>query len=201
MRLDALHGTYEQGLEAVPDRGRPRTLLFLGSSIGNLDDDQLDALFALVGRTFRAGDYVLIGADMEKDPAIATGAYNDDNGIGPEMEFNVLTHLNRLFDGDFDVSAFRHEAIYNTRMKRVEAHLFSLIEQTRSLDKLGLTITLEQGESIRTDIMRKFSLKQLTAAADARGFDLSAKWTDVRNWYAVLLFRLEGRARRGFEVV
>lgn len=201
LSIDALHGTYEQGLEAVPDRGRPRTLLFLGSSIGNLDDDQLDDLFAMGARTFRPGDYFLIGADMEKDPAVSTAAYNDANGIGAEMEINVLTHLNRLFDGDFDPAKFRHEAIYNAPMKRVEAHLFALVEQVCSLSKLGLTISLEHGESIRTDIMRKFSLTQLATAANARGFGLSATWADVRNWYAVLLFRLEGSGAHGVEVV
>src|SRR5687767_4481191 len=115
LSVSGLVATYEAGLAELPPRVAPRRLMmFLGSTIGNLDGAETAEFFAAVARALEPGDALLLGFDLAKTPGIIEAAYNDAQGVTAAFNLNMLRHLNRRFDGDFDLGRFQHRAFFNT---------------------------------------------------------------------------------------
>jgi dimethylhistidine N-methyltransferase len=190
LAVSGLVGTYEAGLAALPPRLAPRRLmLFLGSTIGNLDAAESGEFFACVARALEPGDALLLGFDLVKTPGIIEAAYNDAQGVTAAFNLNMLRHLNRRFDGDFDLARFQHRAFFDAEASRIEMHLVSAGAQAVRLKKLGLTARFEAGETIRTEISRKFRFAGMAEAVSRHGFALEARWSDSQEWFALALFR------------
>lgn len=190
LAVSGLVGTYEAGLSALPPRLAPRRLmLFLGSTIGNLDDTESAAFFAQVARALEPGDALLLGFDLAKTPGIIEAAYNDAQGVTAAFNLNMLRHLNRRFDGDFDLARFQHRAFFEPEASRIEMHLVSASAQTVRLKKLGLTARFDPGETIRTEISRKFRFPAMAETVMRHGFALETRWSDSQEWFALALFR------------
>ncbi len=200
--IRALVGTYEQGLAALDrldltqntgeneDGRRRRLALFLGSTIGNFTPAMVDRLHSGLHDALDPGDHFLIGTDLDKDPAVIEAAYNDREGVTAAFNLNMLDHLNARYDGDFDTTRFAHWAFYNEERRRIEMHLRSLAKQKVTLGKLGLTFSLGQGETIRTEISRKFALGDVARLLAKRGFTVVRAWTDPRRWYGITLAKV-----------
>lgn len=190
LSVSGVVGTYEAGLAALPPRLAPRRLmLFLGSTIGNLDQTESAEFFACVARALAPGDALLLGFDLVKTPGIIEAAYNDAQGVTAAFNLNMLRHLNRRFDGDFDLARFQHRAFFSVEASRIEMHLVSAGAQSVRLRKLGLTARFEAGETIRTEISRKFRFADMAEAVSRHGFALEARWSDSQEWFALALFR------------
>ena len=121
LEIHGLIGTYEQALAALPEPDLPRLLIFLGSTIGNMTPAEVDGFLAGVRGALAPGDHFLLGFDLQKDIPLIEAAYNDARGVTAEFNLNMLRHLNRRFDGDFDPARFAHEAPYNRDEQRIEA--------------------------------------------------------------------------------
>ena len=190
LTVSGLVATYEGGLAALPPRLAPRRLmLFLGSTIGNLDDAESAAFFAAVAAALSPGDALLLGFDLAKTPGVIEAAYNDAQGVTAAFNLNMLRHLNRRFDGDFDLARFRHHAFFNAAASRIEMHLVSAGAQAVRLRKLGLAARFAAGETIRTEISRKFRAAAMAEAVSRHGFALERRWSDSQEWFALALFR------------
>ncbi len=188
--------TYEAGLAAL-DRvlgraGRPRLALFLGSTIGNLDPEATARFLAEVRARLRPGDFFLIGLDLRKERAVVEAAYNDAAGVTAAFNRNILDHLNRRFDGDFRPERFRHRAFYEPRRHQIEMHLVSGTAQEVRLRALDLTVRFAAGESVRTEISRKFDVAEFSRELARHGFGPAGAWTDPKAWFCVLLARAVG---------
>ncbi len=189
LEIHGLIGTYEQALAALPEREQDRRLLiFLGGTIGNLTPAEVGAFLAGVRGALLPGDHFLVGFDLQKDIALIEAAYNDAKGVTAEFNLNMLRHLNRRFDGNFELARFAHEAFYNRREHRIEMHLRSFGAQRVTLAKLGLEISLAEGETIRTEISRKFDLAEVEAAFAATGLAHAETWTDAIRWFGLAMF-------------
>ena len=120
-----LHGSYDDGmlwLKRSKDSGRPRCILWLGSSLGNYDRSEAAQFLRRFVQTLNRGDKMLIGVDACQDPNKVFHAYNDRNGTTHEFIRNGLHHANQLLGedafkqndwdvvGEYDVSAGRHQA-------------------------------------------------------------------------------------------
>ena len=57
-------------------------------------------------------------------------AYNDSAGVTAAFNLNMLERANRELGADFDLSQWRHRAIYNEEAHRIEMHLISERAQT-----------------------------------------------------------------------
>lgn len=160
---------------------------FPGSTIGNLNDDEITEFMqsarALLGDT---GKFV-IGVDLRKSPAILIQAYDDAAGVTAKFNLNLLTRINRELGANFDLSGFAHRAIWNDAASRIEMHLESLIDQTVSID--GRQYTFTAGETIHTEISRKFDLDALTALVTQTGWHLDQVWRDENEYFAVILLQ------------
>lgn len=191
LEIWGLIGTYEQALADLPPRDlATRMVMFLGSTIGNLNEQESAAFLGQAARALKSGEYFLIGFDLQKRPEIIEAAYNDSAGVTAEFNLNMLRHLNGRFDGDFDLDAFAHEAVYRQDLHQIEMHLRSLSVQSATLADLDLSASFAEGETVRTEISRKFSMSGMIKTFNAQGFDLVEHWTDANVLFALALFRL-----------
>jgi len=193
---DELAGDYP-GLDVVPvvadftdDVSLPRTpnlrrvVYFPGSTIGNFDPPEADALLKRIALIVEQGGGLLLGVDLQKDVAVLERAYNDAAGVTAAFNRNILERANRELCADFDLEAFSHRAFYNPARSRIEMHLVSVVEQRVRI--AGSTFHFEEGESIHTENSYKYDVGELAARAAKCGLRLDESWTDPRHYFAVL---------------
>jgi dimethylhistidine N-methyltransferase len=193
LTIRGFSGTYEQALGALHPAPAPtRMFIFLGSTIGNFNDTQRAGFFEGLRAAMGKGEFLLLGFDRQKDPAVLDAAYNDAEGLTAAFNLNILSHLNARFDGNFDTGQFRHVAFYDPDKGRIEMHLESLSAQSAALAGLGVVVGLEAGERIHTEISQKFDADTLAAELAGHGFSRVALWSDARNWFSLMLLRLGG---------
>lgn len=188
LRLCGLAGTYEQALTQLPRTSlKNRMLIFLGSTLGNLDEAECNAFLSLIQQALQPGEFFLLGVDLQKPAPILEAAYNDAQGVTAAFNLNVLSHLNLQFQGNFDLEQFQHLAFYNSIEHRIEMHLQSLNSQTVILEDLDIQISFKPEETIRTEISRKFHLPTLMTALEGKAIAPLKTWTDPNAWFALLL--------------
>jgi dimethylhistidine N-methyltransferase len=169
-------------LPAVP--AARRVVYFPGSTIGNFDPPETDALLRRVVRLVGPGGGLLLGVDLRKDVAVLEPAYNDAAGVTAEFNRNLLVRINRELGGDFDPSRFQHRAFYNRERSRIEMHLVSDTAQlVRVCDSV---FPFHPGESIHTENSYKYDVSELARRAAGCGLRLDESWTDAQNYFAVL---------------
>jgi dimethylhistidine N-methyltransferase len=164
----------------------PRLGFFPGSTIGNLDPEAARAFLASARSALTPSPWFLLGADLRKSPDILLPAYDDAAGVTAAFNRNLLARLNREVGVNFDLSAFRHEAVWNDADSRIEMHLVSLRDQTVRL--LGTTIHFDAGETIHTENSYKHTPEALVAIAGAAGWRLHREWSDAGGLFGVFLF-------------
>src|SRR5258707_949109 len=101
----------------------PRLILWLGSNVGNFHRGDAARFLHAVRDTMQPDDRLLVGADLRKDKATLHAAYDDPRGVTARFNLNLLTRINRELGGHFDLTAFRHRAVYNEEMGRIEMYL------------------------------------------------------------------------------
>ena len=169
-------------------RTRSRTVvLFLGSTIGNLNPQEATEMLRDLRSSLSPGDALLLGADLRKDRSVLEPAYNDALGVTAAFNLNLLGRINRELGGTFDLSAFRHHAFYDEEHGRIEMHLVSLRAQRVSIEALDLEIAFGEGETIHTESSYKHDASTLQALADSAGFRIEQTWSDSRRWFADVL--------------
>ncbi|HEY3380429.1 MAG TPA: L-histidine N(alpha)-methyltransferase [Vicinamibacterales bacterium] len=180
VRVHGVEGQYLEGLQRL-DAGReawpPALVLFLGSNIGNFGRAEALTFLAGVRRQLRAGDALLVGADLRKPVARLLAAYDDPIGVTAAFNLNLLARINRELGADFDLRRFRHEARWCETESRVEMHLRSLEDQVVTIGQTGVRIPFLAGESIWTESSYKFEPEELDALARSAGFSPVSRWT------------------------
>lgn len=187
LRITAYIGDYHASLRRIREerKGPGRTLvLFLGSTIGNLDPEERLALVRDVRNLLNPGEGFLLGTDLKKPESVLLPAYDDALGVTAAFNLNLLARINRELGGNFDLAAFRHQARYNQQEGRVEMHLESRRDQRVAIRAAGLEVSLAAGETIHTESSYKFSLDQVAALAAETGFELRRTWMDSGGRFA-----------------
>ncbi len=161
-----------------------RNLVFFpGSTIGNFSRAEAGELLGVMRAEAKDDGALLIGVDLQKDPAILRAAYNDKAGVTAEFNLNVLRRLNRELDANFDVNAFRHEAIYDEEEGRIEMRLVSLVDQIVTI--AGRRVAFRPDEFIITEHSHKYSVEGFQAMARAAGFEPVQVWTDPQSLFSL----------------
>jgi L-histidine N-alpha-methyltransferase len=174
LSINALVGDYETDLGHVPTT-RHRLVAFLGSTIGNFAPMAALRFLRSLHHLLHNGDYFLLGVDLVKPVATLEAAYNDRAGITAEFNRNVLHVINRELDADFEPQLFEHLALFNRDASQIEMHLRSMTAQTVRIGKLDLCIDFAEGETIHTEISRKFNRLEVARMLDNAGFTL-VRW-------------------------
>lgn len=186
LRIDALIGDYGADLAAIPPAQGPRLFVFLGGTLGNFTDQEAASFLSRLRKGMRQDDSLLVGFDRVKDRAVLDAAYNDAAGFTAAFNLNVLKVLNRDLDADFRPDSFRHEAFFCCDQKRIEMHLVATRMQQAHLRRIGLTVDFAAGESILTEISRKFTRDDIDGLLEAAGF-ATVRHDEAQNGYYSLV--------------
>ncbi len=192
LQVHALVSTYELALKQLfPTQLPSRMICFIGSTLGNITPQECDQFFTQITAALNLGEYLLLGIDLQKQKQVLEAAYNDSQGVTAAFNLNMLHHLNRSFEGNFDTNQFEHWAFYNETQAQIEIHLRSLRSQTVQLRALDLTVEFETGETILTEISRKFDLKAMQGELQSRGLVPLQVWTDPKQWFGLFLCQMQ----------
>jgi len=175
-------------LPRAPDRG-PLLVAFLGSTIGNFDEDERARFFAALRVVLRPGDWFLLGADLVKSKRRLDAAYNDAAGVTVQFNKNVLRVLNRDLRASFDEELFDHVASYDPERELVDIRLRARAAHEVKVRGLGLTVRFAKGEEMRTEISTKFTRAGLEKSLRASGFKRANFWTDRARDFSLSLWR------------
>jgi iron(II)-dependent oxidoreductase len=191
----AVHGiaaSYERAFPLLRAHS-PLVLLFLGSTIGNLNPPEMAAFLDRVSAALTAGDHLLLGVDLVKDVRTLEAAYNDAAGWSAAFTRNLFARMNRELGTRLDLGAIEHVAYYNGRLDRIEIFARFRREATVELPGLGRRFRLAPGEMVLTEISRKFQIDEMTAHAARAGFTPVRTFTEPTKSFAVVLLRLGSR--------
>ena len=191
LRVAGHQVTYEDGLRHVAaGRSGDGTMMvaFLGSNIGNLDPSAARTFLGTLRSALRAGDRLVLGADLVKPEAELVLAYDDPLGVTAAFNKNLLVRLNRELGADFDLDQFAHRAVWNAAASRVEMHLESLCTQTVSIPGAACRVRFAQGESIWTESSYKYETEEIASLAAAAGFARRDQWVEAKSRFAVTVF-------------
>lgn len=191
LRVTAFAGDYDAALSRIGETSEDNSralVLFLGSNIGNFDRDDARRFLARLRGALRAGDALLVGADLKKERAVLEAAYDDALGITAAFNLNLLVRLNRELRADFDPRSFRHVALYDEAEGRVEMHLESRRAQDVNVAALDLRLSFREGERIHTENSYKYGLEELSRLASVTGFERARTWLDGEERFSSNLF-------------
>ncbi|MHB8621589.1 MAG: L-histidine N(alpha)-methyltransferase [Chloroflexota bacterium] len=181
-------GDFRTDLGLLPRLGR-QLVIFLGSTIGNLDAASRARFLSDVRKVLATEDAFLVGMDLAKNEAELLAAYNDARGVTADFNLNLLRVLNRELDANFSLKAFEHVALYDRAEHRIEMHLRSARDQRVEIPAAGLAIAFARGEHMRTEISVKFTREIAAAELAAAGLRLAEWYTDEDERFAVVLAR------------
>lgn len=176
-------------VQPLPFRGRRRLLAFLGSTIGNFEEDAAREFLGGVAGRLEPEDAFLIGFDLVKEREELLRAYDDAAGVTAAFNLNLLRVLNRELDADFDLDAFEHRVRYDESHDRIEMHLASRRAQAVRLGALGLSVEFAEGETICTELSHKYTRRSVEALLEATGLVLELWETDPDDRFALCLAR------------
>ncbi|MGW1564112.1 L-histidine N(alpha)-methyltransferase [Streptomyces sp. NPDC002144] len=165
----------------------PRLIAFLGGTFGNLLPDERAAFLASLASRLEPGDFLLLGVDLVKDPAVIVRAYDDAAGVTAAFNRGILHRINRELAADFHVDAFAHVAVWDEANEWIEMRLRSLRAQTVTLAEPGLAIHFDAGEELRTEVSAKFRPEGLAREVEAAGMQLRALWTPSDHLFGLAL--------------
>jgi dimethylhistidine N-methyltransferase len=171
----------------------PRVGFFPGSTIGNFEPHEANALLRHAAALLGPGALFIVGVDLVKDTNVLTAAYNDAAGVTAAFNLNLLMRINRELGGGFDLSAFRHRAWYNAEQHRVEMHLVSLAKQ--KVRACGKSFEFWRGETIHTENSYKYTVESFRSRALGAGWAHAATFVDEQNYFSVHALRASGAAK------
>ena len=190
LSITAIAAEHSDALRLLPEKGgQSRLFLFLGSNIGNSEQEEAISFIGQIRRQMREDDRLLIGFDLVKDRQVLFDAYNDNAGVTADFNKNLLTRINRELGGDFDLDLFDHYAPFVEEHSRIEMRLISQCAQRVYVKGLGQRFDFEEGEYIHTENSYKYTLEGFSSLCEAAGMKMEEHYLDERGWFAVGLFR------------
>ncbi|MFG0318562.1 MAG: L-histidine N(alpha)-methyltransferase [Planctomycetota bacterium JB042] len=186
-----LRGTFDDLLAKIPPT-EPKTILFFGSSVGNIESrEDIVSFLWRIGQRMTGEDRFVTGFDLQKDEATLLAAYNA--GEENRMFFaHMVRRMNRLLGATFDVDAFRlgsecvtEEPHRGLLTKRVDLKVVSTTAQDVEVPALDRRMRLDRGDAFRVGISRKFRTDDLRILADLAGLRLRTIWLDPSHRFAL----------------
>lgn len=189
LELRARQGDYFKILGELKETTHAKLVLFLGSNIGNMNDEVAGKFIYDLGSNLHPGDFLLLGVDLIKPREVVAPAYNDSQGITSEFNLNLLRRINRELGGDFEIGSFEHAPEYEETEGIAKSFLKSLINQTVKIEGCDRNFEFAEGEKIHTEISRKYNdevLNQILANTD---FTIERRFVDQKGLFADYLLR------------
>jgi dimethylhistidine N-methyltransferase len=188
LNMEGIVGDYFEVLKTVNSETN-KVVLFLGSNLGNMTDEQATQFMNLLDSSMSKGDYLLLGLDLIKDESIIGPAYNDSKGVTSEFNLNLLKRINRELGANFNVDSFCHSPEYDAENGIAFSYIESTKNQTIKIERLSKEFSFKKGEKIHTEISRKYNDEILENILNSTQLNLIKKFTDEKEYYANYLIK------------
>ncbi len=190
LKISPLTGDYFKVLGSLENgSGRRKVLLFLGSNIGNFQQDKALGFFRELRAVMNATDRLFIGFDMQKDPRVIVAAYDDPEGVTAAFNLNLLSRINRELGADFDLSKFSHYAQYRPVECAARSFLISREKQTVTIKALNRSFDFDQWEPIFMEISQKYTRAMIEELSSDSGFEIEQEFYNPDDFYIDSLWR------------
>jgi dimethylhistidine N-methyltransferase len=188
LTVEGLAASYDRGL-GLSSHLSPLMLMFLGSTVGNFNNQELDGFLEMISAQLRKDDFFLLGIDLVKDPERLEAAYNDAAGWTERFTKNLFAHMNRSLGTAVPLDAIEHVAYYNDSLQRIEIYARFRRQVTIELPTIGRQFRIAAGEMVLVEISRKFKAQEVAANAARFGFSLEKYFEDPDALFGLLLLR------------
>jgi len=116
-----------------------KILLFLGSNIGNFNNQETLDVLTNLKSVMHPKDMLFIGFDLKKESNIILNAYNDPHGYTSAFNLNLLQRINNELNANFNLHYFKHHEVYDSQNGTAKSYLISMQNQE-------VEIALSQGQ-------------------------------------------------------
>lgn len=177
-------GDYFEVLNSLNKNSVKKVVLFLGSNIGNLRDENAQRFITGLSENLNVDDQVVLGVDLIKPREVVLPAYSDSNGFTAEFNLNLLDRINKELNANFDRSNFHHLAEYTEEEGIAKSYLVSNIDQKVTISDLNCTFNFKKGEKIHTEISRKYNDELISEICKNSSLQIQAKIMDTKKYFA-----------------
>jgi dimethylhistidine N-methyltransferase len=188
LSIHGFAGEYFQMLSAAHKiSSNKKLVLFLGANIGNFKFNEMPAFLMKLKSLLSAGDMVLIGFDLKKNPQTILAAYNDKEGVTREFNLNLLSRINKELNGNFEIENFEHYPTYDPSTGACKSFIISTKDQSV---KIGETlIHFEKDEPVFMEISQKYSVKEIDEIAKDCAFEVMADFFDSNRYFVDVILK------------
>ncbi len=188
LKMNPIHADYLAALNAgqlpdPPPAGPRKVLMFLGSNLGNYTHTEAIGFLRLIRGTLRAEDALLIGLDLQKDPAVIRAAYDDAAGHTRAFNLNLLERINRELGGEFATPDFDHAPEYDPESGAARSFIVSRKRQKVHIAALERDFEFSAGEKIFTEVSQKYGRPQIAELAADAGFRIGHEFFDSQHYF------------------
>jgi EasF-like predicted methyltransferase len=181
VQCHGLHGTYDEGFDWLkkPENAcRSKTILSLGSSIGNFSRHEAAKFLSQFSGILNPDDTLLLGIDACTNPDKVYHAYNDRQGLTHDFILGGLKQANTLLGYDaFDIAKWHVIGRYDSETDRHEA----FVSPNEDVTVEGAFI--RAGEQVRIEESYKYNSAQSEQLWSDAGLTEGAKWTNSEGDY------------------
>jgi L-histidine N-alpha-methyltransferase len=176
LKVEPYCGTYDKYCEDKRDYNSAVIYLWLGSSIGNLEEHSQIEFLKKVNNLMTSKDTFAIGFDSiyKEDKTIIYNAYNDSKGVTARFILNILSHLKNKYNLVINENDFEYECIWNDEYERVEMYVKAKCDTVISNE--NESFLLKAGERFFIEHSHKFSKEKLENLGIASGLNLIKIW-------------------------
>jgi uncharacterized SAM-dependent methyltransferase len=114
-------------------------------------------------------------------------AYDDPLGVTAAFNRNMLLHLNKRLEADFDIRDWGHRAAFNAAEGRIEMHLVA--QRDLQVCWPGGTRSFAKGAWIHTENSYKYSVESFGGLLARAGYGVAGVFQDSQKGFAVFVAR------------
>lgn len=184
LKINPKQGDYFEVLDELFISDKPKVVLFIGSNLGNMDDEIATNFLKKIAAHLKVGEKLLLGLDLIKSREIVLPAYNDSSGITRDFNFNLLKRINEEMGANFNDAHFEHVPEYTEEEGIARSFLKSRIKQTVYIKDLDRSFEFDQDECIHTEISRKYNDEILQMIIGDSGLSITSKLMDRKSYFA-----------------
>ena len=185
LSMAPLQGEYFEVLERLTaeDVKKRKLVLFMGANIGNLEPDKALGFLNKLYNSLEAGDFLLIGFDLKKDPQQILDAYNDKEGITAAFNLNLLERINRELGANFQLDSYKHWETYDPVSGATKSYIVSLKNQIVYIPALQRSFQFKAWEPIDVELSQKYNIEEIEKVAQQAGFKVENHFYDQHEWF------------------
>ena len=156
LNIKLVKGDFINDLEKLANTSKPRLYLFLGSTLGNFNNDTAIGFLTSISKKMKKSDFLLLGIDKIKNKEVIEAAYNDKEGITEKFNKNILNVINKEYNLNFNPEKFNHVAEFNEDKNQIEMYLKSNTKQ--EIQSQNEKIEINSGEKYLLKLVENFQI-------------------------------------------